>query len=38
MKLRVAVVRFSVVVFAYKRYAYLDETIRSVALQTRLPD
>ena len=31
-------VRFSVVVFAYKRYAYLGEAVRSVALQTRLPD
>ncbi len=31
-------VKFSVVIFVYKRYAYLDEAVRSVALQTRLPD
>ena len=31
-------VRFSVVVIAYKRYGYLDEAVRSVAWQTRLPD
>jgi len=32
------VVRFSVVVIAYRRYGYLDEAVRSVAWQTRLPD
>ncbi len=31
-------VKFSVVVFVYKRYVYLGEAVRSVALQTRLPD
>ncbi len=31
-------VKFSVVITVYKRYAYLDEAVRSVAWQSRLPD